>query len=216
MRDDADTKRRQDEAEAKRQKDLSARRKVAFEQAQLTSPLALTPEKLSVAGGLDLFNDEFVVSVAKEWGWNTEKLTLTTHRVLWSRGAVTTNQVSLYLTDIRDVYHHRSLVGFGSIALETVVGWSVQGLPAAADGDMVRDRLLAMVHWARQGGQQQARTGAAVPVPAGPPDREDQLRRLGELKAQGILSADEFQAEKTKLLTQASEPDSPRTDRLKP
>jgi hypothetical protein len=62
---------------------------------------------------------------------------------------------------------------------------------------MVRDRLMAMIHWARQRAQQPAAVQAAAPAP---PDRMEQLKKLGDLKAAGVLSDEEFASEKAKLL----------------
>jgi hypothetical protein len=41
-----------------------------------------------------------------------------------------------------------------------------------------------------------------APQPAAPPDRITQLKQLGELKAQGILTDEEFAAEKARILGQ--------------
>jgi hypothetical protein len=58
--------------------------------------------------------------------------------------------------------------------------------------------------WAQQEeGQAGAPAPAAAPAPApaaGGPSMIDQLKELGELKAQGILTEDEFVAQKAKLL----------------
>jgi len=54
--------------------------------------------------------------------------------------------------------------------------------------------------WAQQGQQEQA---AQQPVAAAPPPQEDniaKLRELGELHSQGILTDEEFAAQKAKLL----------------
>jgi hypothetical protein len=53
--------------------------------------------------------------------------------------------------------------------------------------------------WSAQEAPQQ---GYAEPPPAAPPaaDRMEQLKQLGELKAQGVLTEQEFQAEKAKIL----------------
>jgi len=54
--------------------------------------------------------------------------------------------------------------------------------------------------WAQQGQQEQA---AEQPVAAAPPPQEDniaKLRELGELHSQGILTDEEFAAQKAKLL----------------
>jgi hypothetical protein len=53
--------------------------------------------------------------------------------------------------------------------------------------------------WSEQDQQQYA--PAPAPAPAAPaPDRFSQLKQLGELKAQGILTEQEFAAEKAKIL----------------
>ena len=48
--------------------------------------------------------------------------------------------------------------------------------------------------------QQQAAAPAAAPAPAAGESVIDQLKQLGELKAQGILTEEEFAAQKAKLL----------------
>jgi len=60
--------------------------------------------------------------------------------------------------------------------------------------------------WAEQEAtQQQAAQPVAPPPPAAPAATEasviDQLKELGELKAQGILTEEEFAAQKAKLLS---------------
>jgi hypothetical protein len=60
--------------------------------------------------------------------------------------------------------------------------------------------------WSQQEGQQEAAAPApevapaAAPAPAGEPSMIDQLKQLGELKSQGILTEEEFAAQKAKLL----------------
>jgi hypothetical protein len=53
--------------------------------------------------------------------------------------------------------------------------------------------------WAQQEEAQQAPPPAAAPA-AGGQSTIDQLKELGELKAQGILTEEEFAAQKAKLL----------------
>ena len=77
---------------------------------------------------------------------------------------------------------------------------------ASAVGGRVRPRQEQ--RWAAQEAQQyqQAAPAAApaAPAPAAPPAGEesmiDQLKQLGELKKQGILTEEEFAAQKAKLL----------------
>ena len=57
--------------------------------------------------------------------------------------------------------------------------------------------------WAQQEQQQYAQQAQAAPAPAAPAAGDstiDQLKELGELKAQGILTEDEFAAQKAKIL----------------
>ncbi|MEU5984793.1 SHOCT domain-containing protein [Streptomyces sp. NPDC047434] len=59
--------------------------------------------------------------------------------------------------------------------------------------------------WAAQSGYQEAPQQAAAPSPAAPAaddmgDKLDQLKQLGELKAQGILTDAEFEEQKRRLL----------------
>lgn len=58
--------------------------------------------------------------------------------------------------------------------------------------------------WAQQEQQQYAQQApppqAAAPAPAGGSSTIDQLKELGELKAQGILTEEEFAAQKAKIL----------------
>ena len=56
--------------------------------------------------------------------------------------------------------------------------------------------------WAEQEAQQQPQAAPAPPPPAAAagPSMIDQLKELGELKNQGILTEEEFAAQKAKLL----------------
>jgi Short C-terminal domain/Bacterial PH domain len=194
----AEERRQAADLQAVQREQLAKDREAAFTQTKASCALPLDPKIVILPGGIQVFNDEFVVSVARDWGWSTQKLALTTHRVVWSKGVINTDQKSIYLTDIRDVRYHKPFMGAGSIILETAGGRSIEGLPAASNGAVVRDRLMAMIHWARQRAQQPAAAPAA-PAPAAP-DRLEQLKRLGDLKTAGVLSEEEFQAEKAKLL----------------
>jgi Short C-terminal domain len=83
---------------------------------------------------------------------------------------------------------------------------AVAGTATVVSGG-VRRRQEA--RWAQKEGQQQAAeqqapppaapVAAAAPAPAAP-SMIDQLKELGELKSQGILTEEEFAAQKAKLL----------------
>ncbi len=74
---------------------------------------------------------------------------------------------------------------------------------ATAVGGRVRRRQES--RWAQQeGAQAEAQPAAPVPPPPSAPTSEDslinQLKQLGELKSQGILTEEEFATQKAKLL----------------
>ncbi len=60
--------------------------------------------------------------------------------------------------------------------------------------------------WAEQEAQQQPQYAQPAPVAPAPAaqaeDPMEQLQKLGDLKAQGILTEEEFQAQKAKILAQ--------------
>jgi hypothetical protein len=53
---------------------------------------------------------------------------------------------------------------------------------------------------AQEAPQQQVPVAPPAPAPAAAPSTIDQLKELGELKSQGILTEEEFAAQKAKLL----------------
>jgi Short C-terminal domain len=76
----------------------------------------------------------------------------------------------------------------------------VSGTATAVSGRVARRQDQ---RWAEQEAQQQPQAApppAAAPAPAAGSSTIDQLKELGELKAQGILTEEEFAAQKAKLL----------------
>jgi hypothetical protein len=189
---------------AEREREAVERRQALYSVLSPTCPLMVTIDRTKLPGGLALFDDEFLVAVGKDWGWSSQKLVLTTKRVIYSRGRALTSkdQQTVYLTDIRDVRFHKPLVGFGTLALETAGSGSIEGLPAAKNGADVRNQLLALIHWAREQAAPAptANTPTSAPVVA-EPSVTDTLKQLGELHAAGVLTQEEFEAKKAELLS---------------
>jgi hypothetical protein len=77
----------------------------------------------------------------------------------------------------------------------------VAGTATAVSG---RVRRRQESRWAQQGeqqyAQQQPQQAPAQAAPSSAGSTIDQLKELGELKAQGILTEEEFEAQKAKLL----------------
>ncbi|HET7467235.1 MAG TPA: SHOCT domain-containing protein [Candidatus Dormibacteraeota bacterium] len=185
------------ESSASRQDDDS------FAEAQKECPLPLKRLRGRLPGGTPLLDDEWIVDTAMHWGFSTDRLVLTTHRLVWSTGIVNKDSKQVYLTDIRQVTYHKPLIGTGTILVESASKDSLEGLVHMAFANRFRDSLQTMIHFAKQ--RSQHVTVHAQPVAAATsapqPDRLDQLKKLADLKSQGILSDEEFQMEKAKILS---------------
>jgi hypothetical protein len=177
----------------------AAIRQAAFETQKQSCPLPIQFEVIDLPAGLALFDDEFIVSVAKDWGLTTKKLILTTRRIIHAKGTFIKDQESVALTDISDINFHKGIIFPGEITIETSGGHSITGLPFAKKSKDLRNQLMALVDWAKN----RANQPVVVTAPAAPvaqPDRFDQLAKIGELRAAGILTEEEFAAQKAALL----------------
>ncbi len=175
-------------------------RKGLFAAVQASCPLKLEPGMPRLPGAIELFPDEFLATTAKDWGLSSQRLTITTHRIIYTRGRVSKAAESMYLQDVRDVKYLQPVFSLPKIALETASGISsLEGLPAMSPSkaQKVRNDILAMVHFARQ----RAQAPPATNQPAtGPEDIPGKLKQLAELHAMGILTNEEFQEKKADLL----------------
>jgi hypothetical protein len=180
------------------------------DEVQRECPMPLLKSRQPLPGGIQLMSDECLVGAAKHWGFSSDRLALTTHRLIWSHGRLTKDSQQLYLTDIRDVRYHKPLIGTGTLTVEAAAQHSMEGLVHMKHAQQFRDSLLSMVHYAKQRPQRvmvhsAATTAVSLPVPVAmtqaPADRFEQLTKLAALRDQGALTDDEFQSEKTKLLS---------------
>lgn len=162
---------------------------------QASCPLPIDSGDAPLPSGQRLLDDEFLVTVGKDWGLSSQKMTLTTHRIVYTRGRISKDMESVYLTDVRDVRYHKPAIGHGSIVIDTASG-KIEGLPASSNVKQLRDRMMQLVHWARQRAQQPN----AVHTPAAPEDVPGQLAKLAQLRDGGVLSEEEFASSKTTLL----------------
>src|SRR6266550_2578694 len=166
--------------------DREAKRQANFAQAQKTSPLPPSVADVPLPGGLQLGEDEFVVRTAKDWGVSIS-LILTTRRLICPTDLTGRTEVSIPLTDVRDVQLRKHWVGFATI----VVNWTDE--PPAS----FRAHISAMVDAAQRATIPKL---AVVAPPATMPDRYERLRQIGELRSSGVLSEAEFEQEKARIL----------------
>ena len=165
-----------------------------------TCPLPLADDpKGDLPSGVKLQPDEFLVVIGKDWGWSSQRLILTTHRVISTQGRASKSAQSMYLVDVRDVRYSKPMIGTASITLESASGFGgLEGLPAAKNGSVLRDQLTALVHWART--RHAPEHVAAAPSAAPSEDVLATIERMAKLRDAGALTPDEFEAKKRELL----------------
>lgn len=190
-------------------------REEAFSDAQRACPFPVEFERKNLTGKLSLFHDEFLIK-----GQNADLKNgaiLTTQRLILthSKGRVVTlgmtkkvkDQEVIYLRDIQDVKYHKGRLRGNDIAIETSGGHSFEDIHVTGflgwGAQQWRDNLLQLAHYARQRSQS-TNTTYVTPAPTPPTpsstDKYDHLARLADLKDKGILSTEEFEQEKAKLL----------------
>jgi hypothetical protein len=172
----------------------------ARERLSATCPLPLADDpKGNLPSGVKLQADEFLVVIGKDWGWSSQRLILTTHRVISTHGRASKSAKSMYLTDVRDVRYSKPMIGTASITLEAASGFgSLEGLPAAKNGSVLRDQLTALVHWART--RQAPGHVAAAPAAAPSDDVLATIERMAKMRDAGALTPEEFEVKKRELL----------------
>jgi hypothetical protein len=178
----------------------AVRRNQVKEQISAACPLPLAEGEPKLPAGLELFSDEFIVTQGRDWGLSSERLVLTTQRIIKTDGRMTKHAQSCYLRDVRDVLYRKPLIGFGTIAIQTSSG-TFEGIPAAKNGELLRNHLLSLVHWARSHESTTASgrsPGAAADTVTD--DISGKLKQLAEMRDAGVVTPDEFEAKKADLL----------------
>ena len=121
--------------------------------------------------------------------WRTRQFVVTNQRVIHLEGVLAKRHHDAAIAKINDIELSQSLMGrlFGWGDLTVYTGNDVHGVAYR--------RLARPVEFKRALGNDRQ----AAPAADGS-DRLDRLERLGRLRQQGVLTEDEFQAEKRRLL----------------
>ena len=140
--------------------------------------------------------------------WNNEQYVVTDHRVIQIRGIFNKAVSDSSLEKINDIELRQSWIGrifgFGDIEILTASEIGINSLHKIADPlEFKRAMLEAKQEQSRGFGYLDPQAVAAyVQPPAGPPnDIEQTLRKLADLRDQGLLSQAEFEAKKRELLS---------------
>jgi hypothetical protein len=131
--------------EASREVESRTRRELAYAVVMETCPVPIHADRVPLPGGLRLLDDEFLVATGRNVQARSRELTLTTQRLVYTRGRGAEAQLVVHLADVCDVAFHAD----DTITLGTPSGrW--ERLPIAGNSVVAsRDRLLALIDHAR-------------------------------------------------------------------
>ena len=139
--------------------------------------------------------------------WNTTNFTVTNERVISRTGVVSKQGVEIPLDRINTVFFNQGLferlIGAGDLAIESASESGVQRFTDVRKPHMVQQEIYRMVETFEQrridriGRAVGENASSAAPAVLSVPD---QIAKLDELRRQGVLSDEEFQAKKTDLL----------------
>jgi hypothetical protein len=153
-------------------------------------PVPIRRDKVPLPSGVGFFDDEFVVAATHQEEMSSERVVLTTQRLLRSHGPGMKRHQVINLADVRSVgLHEAHFSDTGKVVLETV-GGSTVSVPAL-DELVPPDTLLALVRYAR------SREAHAT-------DISERIGVLGHLRDTGAISPGEFDTAKAALLARAA------------
>lgn len=148
---------------------------------------------LNLPRGFELEDDEVVLRSAKDWGVSVNPLLLTNRRLICPSEVSGGHPVAILLRDIQDVHLRKPFIGYVTVVIE-YGDHQRAAFPAHINANRIRADIAEAVERAR------GAKLSVVPLEPAAPDRYERLRRLGELKASGVLSDREFEAEKARIL----------------
>jgi membrane protein YdbS with pleckstrin-like domain len=134
--------------------------------------------------------------------WNNEQYIVTDQRVIQIRGVLNKDVIDSSLDKINDVELRQSWLGrifdYGTIEILTASDVGINEMRRIAHPlEFKRAMLEAKHNFARGFGYFDPPPAS---VPSGPPDLQQTLQKLADLRDQGLLSGDEFEAKKRDLL----------------
>ena len=136
--------------------------------------------------------------------WTTTHFVVTTSRIIFKHGIFAKSGIDIPLERVMNVNFHQSfwerIVGAGDLVIESAGKDGQSRFTDIRKPQMVQNMIHAQTDLAED-----HRTGRAVQVaqaaaPAAPPDALSQLEKLDDLRRRGVITEQEFAAQKAKLL----------------
>jgi uncharacterized membrane protein YdbT with pleckstrin-like domain len=133
--------------------------------------------------------------------WFTSNFVVTSDRVIHRQGFIAKRSMEIPLEAVNDVRFEQGIldrmVGAGSIIISSASEYGSNKF------DDIRhpEEVQRTIYHQGEMNKQRMYQGRTAPAPAAP-SVGDELEKLAELRAKGVLSEEEFQAQKAKLLGQ--------------
>jgi uncharacterized membrane protein YdbT with pleckstrin-like domain len=135
------------------------------------------------------------LAVPRIVAWLTSHFVVTTDRLIHRSGWISKRSMEIPLEKISDVRFHQGvferMIGAGDLVLESAGEFGQETFADVRHPERVQKVVYEMGER-----NQQARAAPAPPSPS----TADELDKLNRLRADGVLSEEEFEAQKTRLL----------------
>jgi uncharacterized membrane protein YdbT with pleckstrin-like domain len=143
--------------------------------------------------------------------WVTSEFVVTTSRVIHREGFIAKRSMEIPLDKINDVRFEQRIfervMGAGTLIIQSASETGRNEFTFIRHPEDVQKTIYHASETeqdrqiTRQVGQMSAAAASAPPTPAGAPNVTTELERLAELRAKGVLTEEEFQAQKARILS---------------
>lgn len=127
--------------------------------------------------------------------WRSTRLVVTTRRLIERKGFFSRRGREIPLTALSDVSFHQTLfervIGAGTVVIEAAGRDSRESFPDLPHPGSIHDEIYKQLDAARRAYQTQGASQPSIP---------EQIDQLDQLRRRGVISDDEFQEKKSRLL----------------
>lgn len=141
---------------------------------------------------------------ARYASWWTTNFVITTDRVIYRHGVLTKTGIEIPLERVNNVLFHQRiferLLGHGDLVIESAGESGQQSFSDVRKPSAVQNEIYRQMEANENRKFDRVAQGINAGAIGNQPSVADELRKLDELRAQGVLSEEEFQAQKQRLL----------------